>query len=99
LLSKTNSVITTLAEKGCIVATAGSEVEIPASKPAKVSDPTGAGDAFRAGLIKGIIEGKSLEDSARMGSVSAAFSVECQGTQCHHFTIEQFDKRYAENFS
>jgi adenosine kinase len=99
LLSKTNSIITTLAEKGCTVATAGSEVEIPASKPAKVSDPTGAGDAFRAGLIKGIIEGKSLEDSARMGSVSAAFSVECQGTQCHHFTIEQFNERYAENFS
>jgi len=99
LLERTGAVITTLGERGALVTTREGEMPIAPARPLKVSDPTGAGDAFRAGLIKGLIMGKSIDESARMGSVCASFSVECQGTQCHRFTAESFWERYRENFT
>lgn len=98
LLTKTGSILTTLGEKGVVVCTKDDEVSIPVAKPQRVSDPTGAGDAFRAGLIKGLVSGKSLPESAKMGAVAASFSVECQGTQCHRFTVEDFWDRYRSNY-
>ncbi len=98
MLEETSSIITTLGENGSVVTTPDGEYLIPAAIPDKVSDPTGAGDAFRAGLIKGLVLGKSILDSARMGTVSASFGVECQGTQCHRFTIEDFWKRHDRTF-
>lgn len=98
LLQRTEVIITTLGDRGATVSTKTDQTHIPASRATKVSDPTGAGDAFRSGLIKGITLGKSLEDAARMGAVSASFSVECQGTQCHRFTQEEFWARYEANY-
>lgn len=98
LLKKTGAVVTTLGDRGALVATEIEEIMVPAARAQTVADPTGAGDAFRAGLIKGLVTGKSLADSARMGAISACFSVQCQGTQCHTFTMEQFWARYKENF-
>ncbi len=99
ILERTEAIITTFGENGSLVTNAQGEVRIPAAKPLKVSDPTGAGDAFRAGLMKGLVMGKSILDSAKMGSVSASFGVECQGTQCHRFTLEDFWKRFNSTFS
>ncbi len=90
LLERTDTIITTLGERGALISTKADEVSIPAARPSRVSDPTGAGDSFRAGLIKGLVTGKSLLESARMGSVAASFGVECQGTQCHRFTVQEF---------
>lgn len=98
LLQKTGIIITTLGDRGAIVSQGPDQTHIPASRAAKVNDPTGAGDSFRSGLIKGITMGKNLEESARMGAVSASFSVECQGTQCHRFTQEEFWARYEANY-
>lgn len=98
ILEKTGAIITTLGENGALVATAQGETKIQAATAFKVSDPTGAGDAFRAGLIKGIVMGKPLIDAAKMGSVSASFGVECQGTQCHRFSLEEFWNRYRSTF-
>jgi adenosine kinase len=98
MLEETSSIITTLGENGSVVTTPDGEYFIPAAIPEKVSDPTGAGDAFRAGLIKGLVLGKSTLDAARMGTVSASFGVECQGTQCHRFTLEDFWKRHDRTF-
>ena len=64
LLKLTGAVITTLAERGAVVTTQDSEVQIPAVRPERVLDPTGAGDAFRAGLIKGLVAGKDLIDTS-----------------------------------
>jgi len=99
LLKLTGAVITTLGERGAVVSTLDGDVQIPAARPERVSDPTGAGDAFRAGLIKGLVMGKNLTDAAKMGSVCASFSVECQGTQCHRFSEEDFWARYEANFA
>ncbi|MGC8660006.1 MAG: carbohydrate kinase family protein [Desulfomonilaceae bacterium] len=98
ILERTEAIITTFGENGSVVTNSEGEVRIPAIKPMKVSDPTGAGDAFRAGLIKGLVTGKSILDAAKMGSVSASFGVECQGTQCHRFTLEEFWKRFNSTF-
>lgn len=98
MLDHTPVVITTLGERGSVVRTREWEVSIPAIPGLRVLDPTGAGDAFRAGLIKGLAMGKHLVDAAAMGSVCASFGVECQGTQCHRFTQEDFWTRYEAHF-
>jgi adenosine kinase len=98
MLEETSAIITTLGENGSVVTTLEGEYVIPAVIPDKVSDPTGAGDAFRAGLIKGLVTGKTLVEAARMGTVSASFGVECQGTQCHKFTVQDFWKRHHRTF-
>lgn len=98
LLEKTHAILTTLGERGSVVLTREGETPVPAARASGVLDPTGAGDAFRAGLIKGMIMGKTIVDAARMGAVSSSFSVQCQGTQCHTFTLDEFWARYEANF-
>ncbi len=93
LLKKTRIIITTLGEMGSRVCTPDREVDIPAAKAKEVLDPTGAGDAYRAGLIKGLTEGRGIEQCAVMGSVCASFAVECYGTQEYHFSLQEFRER------
>ena len=76
LIRRAGTVIVTLGEKGSQVVTARGEINIPAVKPRTVEDPTGAGDSYRGGLISGLIQGKDIEECARMGSVCASFAVE-----------------------
>lgn len=93
LLRRTGALITTLGEKGSCILTPDGEIAIPVVKPREVVDPTGCGDAYRGGLIKGLTRGKSLAESALMGSVSASFCVEVYGTQEYRFTPEEFSER------
>jgi len=93
LLQHTKAIVTTLGEMGSQVITPDVEIAIPAVRPRKVADPTGAGDAYRAGLIEGLVQGKDLKQCATMGSVCASFAVECYGTQEYHFTPEEFKER------
>ena len=98
LLQLTKAIITTTGEHGSLVCTQSEEVNIPAARPSRVLDPTGAGDAYRAGLIKGLAMKKGLLDAARVGTVCASYAVECHGTQEHQFTPEEFWRRYEANF-
>jgi adenosine kinase len=98
LLGLTKMIITTYGEKGSLISTPESDTSIPAANAGNVVDPTGAGDAYRAGLLKGIVTGKDIETAARMGSVAAVFAIEKHGTQEHHFTYEDFMERYRNNF-
>ncbi|MEA1935577.1 MAG: carbohydrate kinase family protein [Thermodesulfobacteriota bacterium] len=98
LLERTKAVITTLGENGSLVATRHQETAIPAATPTRVHDPTGAGDAYRAGLIKGLVMGKDLVDAAKIGATCASYAVECYGTQEHRFTETEFWKRHRDNF-
>ena len=98
LIRRAGTVIVTLGEKGSQVLTAGGEINIPAVKPRKVEDPTGAGDAYRGGLISGLIQGKDIEECARMGSVCASFAVESYGTQDYRFGTEEFAERLKGSF-
>jgi len=93
LLGMAGTIITTLGEHGSQISTASGETKIPVVKASKVEDPTGAGDSYRGGLISGLVCGKDILQSSRMGSVCASFAVECYGTQDYSFTIEEFNKR------
>jgi adenosine kinase len=99
ILHRVDVLITTLGGDGSLISEKGTETRVPSACPARVADPTGAGDAFRAGFIKGLTMDRPLATAARMGAVAAAYCVEEQGTQEHAFTLEDFWERYRENFS
>ncbi|OGQ99562.1 MAG: carbohydrate kinase [Deltaproteobacteria bacterium RIFOXYD12_FULL_57_12] len=99
LLELTKTLIVTLGEKGSLVCQGDQEIPIAATRARQVVDPTGAGDAYRAGLIKGLLAQKDLTVAAQMGATAASFNVECYGTQEHHFTMAEFLDRYQENFT
>lgn len=90
--------ITTLGEKGSLLEVGDLRLIIPAVPPLNVQDPTGAGDSFRSGLLKGLVHGLSLPNAAKMGAVCATFCVEQQGTQEHTFTLETFVARHRATF-
>ncbi len=98
LLGLTENIITTIGDKGSLISTSEFDLSISPAKVYKVVDPTGAGDSYRAGLLKGIVMGKDMETAAKMGSVVAAYAVEKYGTQEHRYTYEEFFERYRENF-
>lgn len=94
LLTLCSTFVVTKGEQGSAVLQPEKTIAIPAVRPSAVIDPTGAGDAFRAGLLKGILNGWELERAARLGSVVASFAVEKQGTQAHAFTQKDVEERY-----
>jgi adenosine kinase len=99
LLEKTDALVTTLGEEGAVIEQADAVPQrVSAVKPALVKDPTGAGDAFRSGLIKGLTQGEDLEVAGKIGANCASFCVECAGTQAHAFTQNEFWERYKANF-
>ena len=90
--------ITTLAEKGSIVETKERLIRVKAAKPLNACDPVGAGDAYRAGFLKGFLLNLDLKTCGQMGAVAAAYTVEKYGTTTHRFTKRKFCKRFKENF-
>lgn len=98
LRSKVELVVTTLGAKGSVMYQGKKKIKIPPAKPKNTSDPTGAGDAYRAGLIKGLVSGYPLEKIGRLASVVAVYTVEKYGTQTHRFTWSDLKQRYRRNF-
>ncbi len=94
VLKRAGAIIVTLGGLGSEVFTPGCKICIPAAKPKAVKDPTGAGDSYRGGLISGLVQGKGIEQCARMGSVCASFAVECYGTQEYRFSFDEFNERF-----
>jgi adenosine kinase len=90
--------VMTKGEAGALITTGDAEYEIPAAKPLEVVDPTGAGDAFRAGFVKGMLSGFSWPVVGRMAALTAAYAIEQKGTQQHRYTLDEFVARYRENF-
>jgi adenosine kinase len=76
----------------------GEEWAIPVVRPRKMVEPTGAGDAFRAGLLRGLQLGLPWDVTGRMGALAAAYVLENVGTVNHYFTPQEFVARYRENF-
>jgi adenosine kinase len=68
------------------------------AKPKSIIDPTGAGDAFRAGFLAGYIKNFDLKTCGQMGATAAVYTVEKYGTMTHEFTAKEFCARYKENY-
>ncbi len=98
ILNRVELLVETLGAKGAILKTRSHRIHIPAAKPVNVVDPTGAGDAFRAGLLKGYFEGASLEKTGRYASVTAVYATEHKGATEHRYGIDEFRRRYTENY-
>lgn len=91
-------VVVTHGSKGSVIFQGKEKIKIASCKPRRVVDPTGAGDAYRAGFLVGLAEGRSLGVAGRMGSVAASFAIEVSGTQEHTFTKAGFWARYKKNY-
>lgn len=98
LLKKTRMLITTLGADGSLIERAGHRSRIPAVTAKSALDPTGAGDAYRAGLLYGLTRRLSPERSARLGALVAVYTVERYGTQTHAFSRRQIHRRYQHLF-
>lgn len=97
-LMKEKVLITTFGEKGAFIETAEKTYKILAVKPLKIVDPTGCGDAWRAGFLAGMEKGFDLQICGQMGAVTAAYAIENYGSQEHKFTTKEFEERYRQNF-
>jgi adenosine kinase len=98
LTRRLQALIITRGGKGSVIHTADGEIRIPAARPAAVKDPTGCGDAYRAGLIYGLNHGLDWETTGRIASLMGAIKIEHFGTQKHHFTMDEFRARFREEF-
>ena len=99
LLDRVEFLIVTYGSKGSTILAKGVKpYDVPAVKPDVVSDPTGAGDSYRSGLLKGLHAGMRIPFAARLGAVSSSFCVEKYGTQLHTFDAETFRQRYEAAF-
>ena len=87
-------VVVTLAEKGTLLISDGKEISISAVPVAAAVDPTGAGDAYRAGFIVGLLQEWPLERCVKLASTVAAYAVETKGTQNHSFTKAELGSRF-----
>ncbi len=98
LITRARTLIVTEGERGSSIYTEGRRIAIPPAPPRRIGDPTGVGDAYRAGLIAGLLLGFPWEVSGRLGSLAATYVLEHSGPQEHYYTLEEFIERYKRTF-
>jgi len=92
------ALVVTLGAKGSLIFTGGEQIEIPCVKADSVVDPTGCGDAYRAGLLYGIANGMDWQQTGRIASLLGALKIAHRGGQNHHFTRDEVAIRFKQNF-
>ena len=98
IMSSVQFLVVTLGRDGAIIYNAGEEHRIPVFPVDTIADPTGVGDAFRGGFLRGYQLGLDWQTCGQMGSLAAAYCLEQRGTQTHHFTPAEFVARYRTCF-
>lgn len=98
IAERVEALIITRGSNGSQIYCQGTIIEIPAAKPNAVLDPTGCGDAYRAGLLFGLLNDMDWETSGRVASLMGAIKVESHGTQKHEFSMDDFRERFSDNF-
>jgi adenosine kinase len=98
LAKKVKAVVVTLGAKGSLIIANGQRIEVPAVKAEQVLDPTGCGDAFRAGLLYGMAAGFDWAVSGRLASLLGSIKIAQRGGQNHQFTRDEIGQRYKEAF-
>ena len=91
-------IITTLGEHGAEIDADGEVIRIPAAPPREMVDPTGAGDAFRGGLLLGLTRGFSLAMTGRLAAQAATYAIEGLGTQVHRYSPTEFAERFNQTY-
>ncbi len=98
MLEHAVAVVITRGEKGASIVLRDETIAIPAVAPREIVDPTGVGDAFRGGFMKGLAAGADYETCGRLGSVAATYALEHLGGSSHAYTWAEFKARYEANF-
>lgn len=98
LASQAKALIITLGAQGSIIHADGKQYEIPCVKPKAIVDPTGCGDAYRAGLLYGIVNNFDWQTTGQLGSLMGSLKIAQRGGQNHRFTRDEIDQCYFESF-
>lgn len=98
ILSTAKVLVITRGENGSSVYEGSSRSDVPAVTPHRIADPTGVGDAYRGGFMKGLAHRQDLATCARIGSVAATYALEHLGGTSHSYSWPEFKARYAQHF-
>ena len=98
LADKARALIVTLGAQGSLIYAGGRKFEIPCVKPKEIVDPTGCGDAYRAGLLYGIVNNLDWQTTGQLGSLMGSLKIAQRGGQNHQFTRDEIDQHYFESF-
>ncbi|MCK5522026.1 MAG: carbohydrate kinase family protein [Thiomargarita sp.] len=98
IVKRVRALIVTKGAEGSMIYTDKTLYSIPSAKVKAANDPTGCGDAFRGGLLYGLMKDIDWETTGRIASLMGAIKIEHHGTQNHRVTIEEFKQRFKENF-
>ncbi|MDX1443583.1 MAG: carbohydrate kinase family protein [Gammaproteobacteria bacterium] len=98
IAKRVESLIVTRGAEGSVVYTEGKRIDIPAVKAEELRDPTGCGDAYRAGLLFGLMNDFDLETTGRIASLMGSIKIAHNGTQNHMFTAAEFADRFEKEF-
>jgi adenosine kinase len=98
VLAEAGTLVVTRGEHGSTVLSPGRRLDVAAVRPHRIADPTGVGDAYRGGFLKGLAIGAEPGVCARLGSVAAAYALEHVGGQSHAYTWDEFEARYRAEF-
>ncbi len=98
ILERVGMLVVTCGADGATLVSRDRRVDIPIAPPEAVKDPTGVGDAFRAGIITGLVHGYPWDVTGRLGALAATYALEQMGTMNHCYTLEAFIERYRRTF-
>jgi adenosine kinase len=98
IVARVNALIVTRGSEGSIIYTNGRTYTVPPVQPRAIVDPTGCGDAYRAGLIHGLLHGLDWQTTGQVASLMGSIKIESRGPQNHEFAKAGFDRRYREIF-
>jgi adenosine kinase len=98
ILTRTRVLVVTRGAEGSRVVTAENQIDVPAVPPHRIVDPTGVGDGFRGGFMKGLALGLPYAVCAQLGSVAATYVLEHMGGQSHSYSWDEFRTRHAAHF-
>jgi adenosine kinase len=95
---RVRALVVTRAGEGSQIFTGGRRIDIPPVRPTALVDPTGCGDAYRAGLLYGLLHGLDWETTGRIASLLGSIKIAHRGTQNHSFTMAEFRERFRAEF-
>lgn len=98
ILDRVELLVVTRGAEGASLISRARRVDVPVVPPTTIADPTGVGDAFRGGLLVGLVRGYPWEVTGRIGALAAAYCLEQVGTMNHRYTQAEFVERYRRNF-
>jgi adenosine kinase len=98
IAERVQALIVTLGGEGSHIYTNKQRIDIPAAPVTRLNDPTGCGDAYRGGLLFGLMNQLDWETTGRIAALMGAIKIEQHGTQNHSFTLDEFRSRYLTSF-